>query len=388
VDAQDPRRLLAERLRELREHGVPERKITQPELAQALSDGKPLSVPSISSWESLSNPRIPPIGRIEGYAVLFGAPRSFDRAPPRPVEAAEMTSEERRAVTDLRTELTQLRQGAQRATNSVGPVPVLATPVQLALTEMEESLKSGPWWLGDGRTITIVCPRWPQDMLEHMPYTDRADPDYIEVLSYSELDALFELHGHIRAANPGTQVNRRTAKELNSDDYTSHLALLGGIDWNAATTSFLQMLQLPVRQVADWSTPDGQYFEVDDNGQQVRHHAQLDRRSDKTRSGQPGSGTGDKGILLEDVALFARAVNPLNKKRTVTICNGMYGRGTYGAVRALTDARFRDRNAEYLRSRFSGSETYCILTRVPIVNGATVTPDWTTDEFTLFEWSG
>ena len=89
------------------------------------------------------------------------------------------------------------------------------------------------------------------------------------------------------------------------------------------------------------------------------------------------------------MALFARAVSPFNRKRTITVCNGMYGRGTYGAVRALTDARFRDRNSEYLRTRFGDSDTYCILTRVPIVNGRTLTPDWTTGENTLlFEWAG
>ena len=60
----------------------------------------------------------------------------------------------------------------------------------------------------------------------------------------------------------------------------------------------------------------------------------------------------------------------------------------YGAVRALTDARFRDRNSDYLRTRFGDSDTYCILTRVPIVNGTTLTPDWTTGENTLFEWPG
>ena len=76
------------------------------------------------------------------------------------------------------------------------------------------------------------------------------------------------------------------------------------------------------------------------------------------------------------MALFARAVSPFNRKRTVTICNGMYGRGTYGVVRALTDARFRDRNADYLRSRFGDAESYCILSRVPIVDGVTLTPDW------------
>ena len=65
----------------------------------------------------------------------------------------------------------------------------------------------------------------------------------------------------------------------------------------------------------------------------------------------------------------------------------MYGRGTYGAVRALTDKKFRDRNAEYVQSRFGESDSYCILTRVPIVNGKTLTPDWTTGDYTLFEWS-
>ena len=114
----------------------------------------------------------------------------------------------------------------------------------------------------------------------------------------------------------------------------------------------------------------------------------LDRTGNWDAPGHPVSAAAEKGILLEDVALFARAVSPFNRKRTVTICNGMYGRGTYGVVRALTDERFRDRNAEYLRSRFDGCEAYCILTRVRIEGGATLTPDWTTGEYTLFEWSG
>jgi transcriptional regulator with XRE-family HTH domain len=381
VDDQDPRRLLAARLRSLRERAVPERKITQPELAQALGDGKPVSVPLISSWESAVKPRIPPAARIEGYAVLFGATRCFETTPPHPLSADEMTSDERLAVAELRSELTHLRHAALRATTPGWPAP------QPRLTEVEESLNSGPWRFPDDKTITIVCPQWPQEMLQRIPYTSRDDPDYMEMLKYSELDALVELHGHVRAANPANQVNLRTADELVSDDYTSHLALLGGIDWNPATTDLLDRLQLPVEQIADWSQLDGQYFEVQENGQQVRHRAVVDRRSGKDRGGKAGTDATEKGILREDVALFARAVNPLNRKRTVTICSGMYGRGSYGAVRALTDARFRDRNADYLRKRFGGSETYCVLTRVTIVNGATVTPDWTTGEYTLFEWS-
>jgi len=80
-------------------------------------------------------------------------------------------------------------------------------------------------------------------------------------------------------------------------------------------------------------------------------------------------------------------VSPFNRKRFVTICNGMYGRGTYGAVRALTDERFRDRNAEYLRDTFGDSEAFCILTRVPVQAVRTLTPDWTVPGTVLFKWS-
>jgi len=386
-DMQDARQQLAERLRSLREHALGDRKITQPELAQALGDGKALSVPLISSWESQTTPRIPPMTRLEAYAAIFGAPRSFDLRPPRPLDPDEMTDEERRSVLELAAELTRLRQGALRAA-APSAVSMAQLRVSGAGPSVEESLASGPLWLPDGKTITIVCGQWPQKMLEQVPYTDVEDPDYIELLQYSDLDALFELHGHLRAANPTNQVNLRIAGKLTPDDYHSHLVLLGGVDWNTATTNVLERLRLPVRQVADWSKPDGQYFEVDEDGKKVRHRARLEKRSGNEDGVETEGGPEDKEILLEDIALFARAVNPLNRKRTVTICHGMYGRGTYGAVRALTDAYFRDRNSEYVRTRFGGSDTYCVLMRVPILDGATLTPDWTLDEYTLFAWSG
>jgi hypothetical protein len=298
-----------------------------------------------------------------------------------------MSDEERQAMAVLKQELTQLRNDAMRAA-AAGPEAERASAI-------EESLSAGPWRFEDGNRITIVCAQWPRHMLNRMPYTDVRDPDYIELLTYSELYALFELHGHLRAANPANLVNRRIAGKLDSDDYSSHLISLGGIDWNTATSNTLESLPLPVRQIANWSIPGGQYFEVEENGTKVRHHAVLENVGAETTAGsadgQQAHGEPDAPgyleALREDVALFARAVSPFNRKRTVTICNGMYGRGTLGVVRALTDAHFRDRNAEYLRSRFSGSETYCILTRVQIVDGATLTPDWTAEGSRLFEWS-
>jgi hypothetical protein len=83
--------------------------------------------------------------------------------------------------------------------------------------------------------------------------------------------------------------------------------------------------------------------------------------------------------------MIYRGPSPYNIKRTVTLCNGMFGRGTYGAVRALTDLRFRDRNEGYLAGRFSSKE-FGVLSRVLIVNGEALTPDWTQPQNRLFEW--
>jgi transcriptional regulator with XRE-family HTH domain len=372
VDSQDPRQLLARRLRELREDRWPDQKITQPQLAQALGDGKALSVPLISSWESQTNPRIPPLPRLEGYAAVFATSRSFDGTEPHRLSPEEMTDEETVSMTELQQELMALRSNALRA-GTAAQETVAVKPV----SDVERSLVSGFWRFADGNDITIVCAQWPARMLAEIPYTDIRDPDYIELLTYSELDALFELYGHLRAANPGNQVNLRIADKLAPDDYTSHLISLGGVDWNMITSATMHRLPLPVQQIADWDKPGEQYFQVDENGTIVKHKPVLEEAV-----AQP------KGILREDVALFARAISPFNRARTVTICSGMYGRGTYGVVRALTDARFRDRNSAYLRDRFGNGETYCILTRVPVVQGVTLTPDWTTGDYTLFEWPG
>jgi hypothetical protein len=200
------------------------------------------------------------------------------------------------------------------------------------------------------------------------------DPDFVELYRYSDLDALLELHGHLRASNPTSQVNIRLAHELQPDDYAAHLVALGGVDWNRATSSVLDRLQLPVKQISNWDEPEGPYFEVSENGQTVAHRPRLDRLA-------------GRAILREDVALFAWAVSPFHQKRYVTICNGMYGSGTHGAVRALTDAIFRDGNAQFLRDAFGDSDAFCILSRVTVENGKALTPDWTSPETRLYEWA-
>ena len=374
----DPRLVLARRLRALREDQWPDLKITQAQLAQALGGEKPLSVPLISSWETQASPKIPPLSRLDAYAALFATRRSFTGDVPQLIEAADMTDAERQAMAEIKRELTQMRAQAMGATTVIGPEGYTG-PEADRLGGLAASLNSGLWRFADGDTVTVVCAQFPKKFRAVEKYTDRNSPDYIELYTYSELDALFELYGYLRAANPVNQIDLRLAEGLARDVYSSHLITLGGIDWNATTASVLNRLKLPVKQVADWGEDgpedDDVYFEVTEKGGRKAQYRPEYTHIDGRRE------------LMSDVALFARARNPFNSERTIAICSGMYGRGTYGVVRALTDARFRDRNGEYLRDRFGSSDCYCILTRVEVVDGATLTPDWRAAGTVLFEWS-
>ena len=144
--------------------------------------------------------------------------------------------------------------------------------------------------------------------------------------------------------------------------------------------SVLNRLQLPVRQVTDWDANKTPYFEVTVDGKPAQYKPQLNPADTDELPDDPE--------LRADVALFARAVNPYDRELTVTVCNGMYGNGTYGAVRALTDVRFRDRNNSYVQENFGDKNEFCVLTRVTIEkNGVAVTPDWTIPGNVLFKWA-
>lgn len=212
-----------------------------------------------------------------------------------------------------------------------------------------------------------MCSAVPEEYLRSMPYTDPDLPDYVQLYRFADLDALFELHGHLRAANPACDVRIRTPAEVMVDDFTTHLVLLGGVDWNPVTAELLQHLDVPVRQPARESEDTTGGFEVEGSVFAPTVHERDGRE-----------------VLVEDVAYFLRAANPFNEERTVTVCNGMYARGTLGVVRALTDARFRDRNTAYLRDRFD--RTCSVLTRVHVVVGQTITPDWSGGADVLHEW--
>jgi hypothetical protein len=360
----DPVRALARRLRALRERHWPDLQITQQQLAGALGARKAVSVPLVSSWESATRPVVPPADRLTDYAAFFATRRSVATMPYKLLDEAELNRDERTARDQLARELLELREAAVRG---------LSVETQrIRFNRKGYPIGGGPWQFPESETVTMVCAQLPPQLQAGVPYADPDSPDYTELYTFADLDALIELYGYIRALNPTSEVVLRSASALSPNDYTTHLVVLGGVDWNTATKHLMQVLDAPVTQVSRDEDPVG-HFEVATGGEPVRHAATLTME-------------GERRILLDDVAHFFRGPNPFNKTRTVTLCNGMYSRGVLGAVRSLTDPRFRDRNADYISLRFRRGEAFSILTRVRVVNGAVVTPDWTVEETRLHEW--
>ncbi len=185
------------------------------------------------------------------------------------------------------------------------------------------------------------------------------------------------MHGHIRAANPDVYVNfapARGERKVTRDQLMNHLVVLGGVDFNPINEEVLHSLGVPVHQQRREADPIGAFEAQDGDGWRT-----LAPRLRETHEGQ---------FLIEDVGHFVRGPNPFNQKRTVTICNGQFARGVYGAVRALTDIKKRDRNAAYIRPRFRPNETYSLLFRVSVIRGEVITPDWQQAGTILHEWSG
>jgi hypothetical protein len=208
------------------------------------------------------------------------------------------------------------------------------------------------------------------DDMSH-PYASPRNVNFTQLLTFADLDALFELWGHLWRRNPTCDIRLlRTDQLLNSDDLGSHLVLLGGNGFNPAVQQIVSMTDLPLRQATDQKlVADGDVFVLGN---------ESDRFLPKTT---------DELGLVEDVGLLARLRNPYNSARTLTLCSGVFSRGVYGAVRALTYKDQENRNEAYLAERFADDEQFAILMRVNVLLGSAVTPDLEYPEDRLWEWS-
>ena len=341
MNDQDPRQVLARRLRALREEHWPGTKVNQSQLAAALGgDGKrPVSVPLISSWESRTNPTVPPASRIEDIATFFASPRSFDGQVGRLLSPDEMTVQERAAREKLLQELSRLRSEA------------LAAPGASRILATVPGCRPGDRPIAQCGALPLQGGREHHHRLRPVAAADAASGCPIPTPWTPTSSSCTGTRTSTRCSScsatcgppipPAVSGSRPqiSFRPMTTPGIWSRWAVWTGTRRRVRSST---VFSFRCRQVSDWDKEGGAYFEVTgEDGHPVIHRPRLDE-------------SGGRTILREDVALFARAVSPFNRKRFVTICNGMYGRGTYGAVRALTDERFRDRNMEYIQARFAG----------------------------------
>jgi hypothetical protein len=348
---------LARRLRELRVSRFPDVRLTQGEVAQALSEEEPVAISTLSAWENVRTPTLPSRTRLSTYARFFATERSLDQTP-HLVSLAELDPAELAVYRELERELFRLRDA------DAGEVP--------------ESRRS--WRFEDRASVTVICADLGESEKARLkPYTDLSDPNYTELFTYANLDALVVLLNHLHSENPNATIRFCRASEATSADLTNHLVLLGGIAWNDVTHRLNDSVGLPVRQVPNAECRSGEVFELQCGPDQGKRYIPRWRDDDPGDAERPG-------ILLEDVAMLARLPNPFNVLRTLTYCNGVYSRGVLGAVRCLTDPAVREINERYLEESFADSDRFMVLMRVPLVGNRTITPSLSNPDTVLFGW--
>lgn len=343
---------LALRLRQLRQQWP---RLTQDKLAAAFSLEETVAAATVSSWESLKTPKLPPMHRLKAYARFFSTPRSVE-GEPRLLRLDELTPDEKKAFEKLEADLLRLRGEAS------GETP-----------ETEQTFKRS-WNFPDTGRVTLVCAQLPANQLG--PFGDPSNPNYTELQTYADIDALIELFGHIRAENPTSLVRFRTPPEVERDDLSGHLILLGSAVWNEINGRLSDMAKLPIAQVEDPGLDSGEIF-----------IANIDGESRKFWPQWRDAGQG-KRELTEDIGLLARVPNPLNASRTLTICNGIHSRGVYGAARTLTEKELREGNERYISSNFGDVGSFGILMSVKVIENQTATPDFNTPGVVLHQWGG
>jgi hypothetical protein len=336
---------LARALRNLRESTWPDREITQSQLAKALSSEGRVAGPTLSSWESLTNPKTPSVARIRAYARFFCTERSVEDGP-RLIPEDQLTPEELDRFRELESQLLQLFHPEE--------------PKQKRIFHFEV----GP--------VIVICPDAPEEV--RGPLAKEDDPNFTKLLKYGDQDALIQLYGHLRAENPTLDVLYKLASEVVPDDYGGHVILLGGIGWNKATRHIEGFLgQVPVRQISVTDLATGEIFRVENaDGVQSFYYPEHEE-------------LGDRKELVADVAYIARLRNPFQFDRTLTICNGIHSRGVLGAVRCFTDPTVREHNEKYLADQFPKGE-FAILLRVRVVGSETMSPDLRDSAARLYEW--
>ncbi|HEV2784083.1 MAG TPA: helix-turn-helix transcriptional regulator [Actinophytocola sp.] len=333
--ARTARRLLASRLRALRETGF-DVKVTQDQLAAALGAGKPLSSAAISTWENSEIDKWPSPTRLVQYALIFSGPKSLVPALHVPDEST-LDKPARIRFHQLRSGLLELRESAEREAKRERTHPAPAGGHEL-------------WHHDRAEKLFVVAPELPPG--ERMPYADERNVNYIRLARYGDLDAFFEMFVSLTRMGY-TNLSHRSARE-HGIGTARNLVLIGGPTWNPLTRSFMHLLNLPVEQHPAAGGEAG-YFTASDGTAVVP------------------SVLGESQVV-EDIGLFVRATNPTNPDTDVTICTGVYTYGVLGAVHLFTNPRLAGENVRAVQERLGQARAFAVLFRVKVIDGRVPTP--------------
>jgi transcriptional regulator with XRE-family HTH domain len=351
-----PARILAERLRDLREHEF--RPLTQKQLAKVLGTQggglRPPSITAVSLWEKPGSNRLPPPQRLAAYARLFCTSRSFGSGAPRLLRDDELNEQERAREVELYEELLALRERAQST-----------AAVTLSPEEPSIEYRSSLWRFADDGAISVVCSDAPED--DRPSYADQAHLNYSRYARHADLDALIEVYGQVKADNPGSWIRILSPQSLEHDFALNHLVIIGGRAVDDVAPWFAQGVPLPtVRESGDTHI--------------LTHEIEGEvREFTSTRD--------DDGNLTDDVGFIARSPHKIVPGRIVTVLGGITSRGVHGAALAFTDRHLSEPNLRYLTDTFPGADAFCIVMRVPIRNEAALPPNLSDDAVRLYEWS-
>ena len=342
---------LAVQLRFLRREHWPDSNLTQAALARALGQDVPVSPATVASWENRTGPKRSRLRASDGIRPVLRYP---------PVARA---SRQRwfRWTASPRKSRPPTRRCAKSCCSCIPPRAGARCP-------KSPSSPDGPGISPDSGPLTLVCTKLPEK--EAPKLADPADPNYTQLAGFGDLDAVMELHGHVRAENPGMNVYYKGAPDVKADDLSGHVVIIGGIAWNDVMRRLIDLSRLPVRQEEEPGLKTGDIFSIQAGDGRQKYLPQWSAAT---------------GALMEDVGLLVRMPNPLNSNRTITMCNGIHSRGVLGAVRTLTDARLRESNEQYIARNFPETQ-FGILMRVTVIEGETLTPDFHTEGTVLYQW--
>jgi len=365
---------LALRLKSLRRDTWAGINVTQRQVADAFGASPPL----VSSWENLRGRVIPPPERLVDYARFFATRRSLDGDTATLLDPNDLTEDEEDQRQKLAAELLALR------TEAVGSHQ----------PSDEGRAPSSFWRFAEGERVRISGSQLPPEDIG-VPYANPWHPNYIRNLRNGDIDATIELYGHIRAENPAADVRYGTSLDLRSNkDLQNHVVLLGGGDVTFANVQrpattferFRRLLELPVH--FEFISDGEPQFDmqavvsVDSLGRPSfsgSHRKIFAPRWMPDESDPQARALTREGFpqLESDVALIARMPNPMNATVTVTICAGIFSRGTYGAARVFTDPTVREQNEKFVEDAFDPTNFWLLVT-VPVFQGTdgseTLTP--------------